>query len=160
MNIVNLKQIIVSVLGGLAGWLVATFAPAFPLMSVMVLFCIFDAWTAYRLSVRVFRAHPEKAKDKHPRFSSYLFSKVITQTIPVRLGLILLAFMVDTFVAVHVELNLAYIVTGAICFEQAWSILENMASCEPDHRLWRILKKVLIDKTERHLGVDLDEEEE
>ena len=56
-------------------------------------------------------------------------------------------------------LPLSYVVTGVICFEQAWSMLENEASCRPDSesRFWRMLQRVLIDKTERHLDVTLDE---
>jgi hypothetical protein len=38
-------------------------------------------------------------------------------------------------------------------------MLENEASCRPDSesRFWRMLQRVLIDKTERHLDVTLDE---
>lgn len=147
---------IVLILGGIVGWCVAVFQPAVPLMSVMVCFCVVDAYSAYLLSKRVASAHPDQAKYKQPKFSSFLFGKVVSHTIPVRICCILLSHLADQYVALHVELNLAYIVTGAICFEQAWSILENMSSCEPNHRLWVLLRKILVDKTERHLGIDLD----
>ena len=46
--------------------------------------------------------------------------------------------------------------SGVICFWQAWSILENEAAA--NDRPWaRILRRILVDKTERYLGITLDE---
>lgn len=42
----------ISVIGGLAGWVVAEFKPAFPLVVVAVIFILYDTWTAYRLDRR------------------------------------------------------------------------------------------------------------
>ena len=36
-------------LGAAWGWFVAEFHPAFPLAIVMVIFCLYDAYTAYKL---------------------------------------------------------------------------------------------------------------
>jgi hypothetical protein len=57
------------------------------------------------------------------------------------------------------DVPLSYIVAGIICFEQAWSILENESSCrgEKEGMFWRLLQKIMIDKTERHFDVNLDE---
>jgi hypothetical protein len=57
------------------------------------------------------------------------------------------------------DVPLSYIVAGIISFEQAWSILENESSCrsEKDGMFWRMLQKIMIDKTERHFDVNLDE---
>jgi len=54
---------------------------------------------------------------------------------------------------------LSYIVAGIICFEQAWSILENESSCrgEKDGMFWKILQKIMIDKTERYFDINLDD---
>lgn len=81
------------------------------------------------------------------------------KTIPKRLSLILLAFLVEHLVFIHVEIPLSYIVTGVICFEQAWSIMENESSCrdEADSKFWRWLQKIMVDKTARHFDVDLNE---
>lgn len=40
-----------------------------------------------------------------------------------------------------------------------WSIFENESSCrsENESRFWKILQKIMIDKTARHFDVDLDE---
>ena len=91
-------------------------------------------------------------------FTSFAFGKVIRQTIPKRLWLIILAFIVEHWIFVHVSIPLSYVVAGAIAFEQGLSILENEASCrdtEQESRFWKVLHKILIDKTERHFEVDL-----
>ena len=145
------------ILGGGIGWFVGEFQPAFPLGIVVVILIVYDAWTAYQLDKRVHVKYPDKTKREQAHFTSFAFGKVITVTIPKRLWLILLSFMVEHWVFIHVHVPLSYIVTGAICFEQSWSILENEASCrdnESDSRFWRTLQKLLIDKTARHFDID------
>jgi hypothetical protein len=50
-------------------------------------------------------------------------------------------------------------VSGALVFWQVWSILENESSCrsEQDAKLWKLLQRVMVDKTSRHFDVDLSE---
>ena len=157
--VLKLWKSLVLGLGGLVGWLVAEFKPTFPLIAVAVIFIISDAWTAFCLDRRVHKAFPEKTSREKAKFTSFAFGKVITHTIPKRLWLILLAYMVENWVFLHITIHLHYIVTGAICFEQAWSMLENESSCRPEteSRFWRLLQKIMVDKTERHLDVKLDE---
>lgn len=145
-------------LGGIFGWFVAEFQPTFPLMAVVIILIVYDAWTAYQLDKRVHNKYPDKTKREAAHFTSFAFGKVIRQTIPKRLWLIILAFIVERWVFVHVSIPLSYIVAGAIVFEQALSILENEASCrdtEKESRFWKMLHKILIDKTERHFDLDL-----
>ena len=151
-------KVIWTLLGGALGWVVAEFEPAFPLIIVAIIFIICDAWTAYQLDKRVKIKYPDKAT-RPAKFTSFAFGKVVANTIPKRLMLILLAFLVEHWVFVHVTIPLSYIVTGVICFEQAWSILENEASCrdEADSKFWRWLQKIMVDKTERHFDVNLDD---
>lgn len=146
-------------LGGFVGWLVAEFKPTFPLILVAVVFIISDAWTAFCLDRRVHKAFPEKTTREKAKFTSFAFGKVITRTIPKRLWLILLAYMVEHWVFISFTIHLHYIVTGAICFEQFWSMLENESSCrsESESRFWRMLQRIMVDKTERHFSVGLDE---
>ena len=148
-----------SIIGGALGWLVAEFRPTFPLIVVAVIFIVYDAYTAYQLDKRVHKRYPEKTQRTAAKFTSFAFGKVITQTIPKRLSLILLAYLVEHWVFIHVDIPLSYIVTGVTCFEQAWSILENESSCREEHesKFWRLLQKIMIDKTARHFDVDLDE---
>ncbi|MDO4995231.1 MAG: hypothetical protein Q4E32_09565, partial [Bacteroidales bacterium] len=103
--------------------------------------------------------YPDKAKREEAKFTSFAFGKVIKHTIPKRLWLIILAYIAEHWVFIHVQIPLSYIVTGVICFEQAWSILENESSCreEADSRFWKLLQKVMVDKTERHFDVNLDD---
>lgn len=144
--------------GGWIGWLIGEFEPTFPLIVVMVFFVLYDAYSAYLLDKRVKKKYPDKAKRREAKFKSYAFSKVVRKTIPERIALIILAFLAQKYVFIHVEWHLEYIATAVILFEQLLSIAENMASCnDTDSRFWNLLKKILIDKTERHLDVEFRE---
>ncbi len=160
MNIVNLIwKYTCYILGACTGWLIAEFEPTFPLLTVAILFILFDAYTAWDLNKRVHAKYPTKTKRRQAKFTSFAFGKVIRVTIPKRLCVILLAYLAEKYVCAHWELPLSYILTGAICFEQALSMLENESSCrdERDSKFWRVLHMVLIDKTERHFDINLDE---
>lgn len=152
-------KIVFSIVGGGVGWFIAEFHPAFPLIIVMVIFVLYDAYTAYRLDKRAHQFYPDKTKRHEAKFTSFAFGKVIKDTIPKRLMLIILAYMVEHWVCLHVKIPLSYVVTGAICFEQAWSFLENEASCRPetDSRFFRFLQRIMVDKTARHFDVDLSD---
>lgn len=147
------------VIGGGMGWLIAEFKPTFPLIIVTIIFIFYDAWTAYQLDRRVREKYPEKTKREKAKFTSFAFGKVIKCTIPKRLWLIILSYLVEHWVFIHLTIPLSYIITGAICFEQAWSIFENESSCrsESESRLWKFLQRIMVDKTERHLDINLNE---
>lgn len=155
----NFYKSVFAVIGGGIGWLIAEFEPTFPLIIVAIIFIVYDAYTAYSLDKRVHAKYPDKTKREKAKFTSFAFGKVIKSTIPKRLWLIILAYLVEHWVFIHLTIPLSYIVTGVICFEQAWSILENESSCreEADSRFWKVLQKVMIDKTERHFDVSLDD---
>ena len=159
MQEMSIFKVIWAAIGGAVGWLVGEFEPTFPLIIVMIAFVVYDAVTAYQLDRRVRKVHPEQVKERKSKFSSYLFGKVVRETIPKRLALILLAYLCEKYVCVHVTIPLSYIVTCVICFEQFWSILENESSCrsEEDSRFWKMLQRIMIDKTSRHFDVNLDE---
>lgn len=158
-NEINIWKILFTAIGGVLGWIIGAFEPAFPLVVVVVIFILYDAWTAYQLDKRVHIRHPSKATRMEAKFTSFAFGKVVKVTIPKRLWLIFLAYICEKWVFVHVNVPLSYIATGVICFEQFWSILENESSCreESDSRFWKILQRIMIDKTERHFDVSLDE---
>lgn len=155
--IVKLWKTIAMSVGGLVGWLIGEFRPTFPLIIVAIIFIVYDAYTAYKLDKRVHEAYPDKAQRHEAKFTSFAFGKVIKQTIPKRLWLIILAYCAEHWVFIHINIPLSYIITGVICFEQAWSILENESSCRPkeEHRFWKLLQQIMVDKTERHFDVDL-----
>lgn len=144
--------------GGLIGWLVGRFEPAFPLMIIATMFVLYDAWSAYELDKRVHIMYPKRKRDK-AKFMSYKFRQVIP-TLSERFVIILLAYCVERWVFVHINVPISYIVAGIVCAEQMLSIAENKASCrlpgDKHARVWKLLAKVLIDKTARHFDIDAE----
>ena len=142
--------------GGLIGWVTGRFASAFPLIIIATLFVLYDAWSAYELDKRVHLMYP-KQKREAAKFMSYKFRNVIPTLIE-RFIIIILAYCVERWVFVHIDVPLSYIAAGVVCAEQMLSIAENKASCrlpgDKHARIWKMLAKVLIDKTARHFDVD------
>ena len=143
--------------GGLVGWFVGKFEPAFPLIVIATLFVLYDAWSAYELDKRVHLMYPKK-KRQQAKFMSYKFRNVIP-TLTERFIIILLAYCVERWVFVHINVPVSYIAAGVVCAEQMLSIAENKASCrlpgDKHARVWKLLAKVLIDKTARHFDTDV-----
>ena len=148
-------------LGGLIGWLIGEFTPAFPLLAVAFLFVLYDAWSAFELDKRVHIVYPDKVKREQAKFVSYKFRSVIPTLIE-RMVIIILAYCCERWIFVHVSIPVSYIAAAVVCVEQALSIAENKASCrlpgDKHARVWKMLAKVLIDKTERHFDIDLGPE--
>ena len=145
-------------IGGVVGWFVGKFEPAFPLIIIATLFVLYDAWSAYELDKRVHIMHPQKTKRTQAKFMSYKFRNVIPTLIE-RFVIILLAYCVERWVFVHIDVPVSYIAAGVVCAEQLLSIAENKASCrlpgDKHARVWKLLAKVLIDKTARHFDTDV-----
>ena len=144
--------------GGIIGWIVGKFEPAFPLMAIATMFVLYDAWSAYELDKRVQIMYP-KRKRVQAKFASYKLRRVIP-ALSERFVIILLAYCVERWVFVHIHVPMSYIAAGVVCAEQALSIAENKASCrlpgDKHARVWKMLAKVLIDKTARHFDIDED----
>jgi hypothetical protein len=161
MNMEKVFEYCIMSLGGVIGWFVGEFTPAFPLIIIATLFVLYDSWSAYELDKRVHRRYPERTKRQEAKFVSYKFRQVIPTLIE-RFVIIVLAYCVQRWVFVDIYVPLSYIAAGVVCAEQALSIAENKASCrlpgDKNARVWKMLAKVLIDKTERHFDVDLGEE--
>ena len=111
-------KITAMVCGGLVGWMIGEFKPAFPLAVVVVVFIMYVEWTAFKLDKRVRTAYPDKTQRKQAKFTSFAFGKVVKQTIQKRLMLIILAFLAEHWVFIQITIPLSYVVTGAIGFEQ------------------------------------------
>ena len=143
--------------GGVVGWFVGKFEPAFPLIIIATMFVLYDAWSAYELDKRVHIMFPRQKREK-AKFMSYKFRQVIP-TLTERFVIIILAFCVERWVFVHIDVPLSYIAAGVVCAEQLRSIAENKASCrlpgDKHARVWKLLAKVLIDKTARHFDTDI-----
>ena len=144
-------------LGGVCGWVVAEFAPAVPLIVIATAFVLYDAWSAYELDKRVHVMYPKKKRQK-AKFNSYKFRQVIPTLIE-RFIIIILAYAVERWIFVHIDVPVSYIAAGVVCAEQLLSIAENKASCrlpgDKHARVWKLLAKVLIDKTARHFDTDV-----
>ena len=142
--------------GGLIGWVVGKFEPAFPLIIIATMFVLYDAWSAYELDKRVHVMYPQRHR-KNAKFVSYKFRQVIPTLIE-RFVIIILAFCVERWIFVDVYVPVSYIAAGVVCAEQMLSIAENKASCrlpgDKHARVWKLLAKVLIDKTARHFDID------
>lgn len=155
----KILELIVGLVGGLMGWFVGVFAPTFPLIFVAVAFILYDSWTAYELDRRVHKRYPDKKK----RPAKYVSWKAwgMIPTMIESFAIILLMYAVQRWVFVDIYVPLSYIATGVICLIQLLSIAENKASCrqpgDRGYRLWQVLAKILIDKTERHFDTDLSE---
>jgi hypothetical protein len=152
-------EFLVGFAGGLFGWFVGVFAPTFPLIIIAVAFIIYDSWTAYELDKRVHKRYPDRKK----RPAKYVSWKAwgMIPTMIESFAIILLMYAVQRWVFIDIYVPLPYIATGVICLVQLLSIAENKASCrrpgDRGYRLWQVLAKILIDKTERHFDTDLSE---
>lgn len=119
------------------------------------LFCIFavllDCLSAWRLDRRVKDAFPNGGADG--KFKSQHASKMIGDLFMVWLC-ILLAGGVDQVILPHIELYLGNYVAAIFCLVEFWSVLENESSC--NGASWaKVFQTFLVDKTTRHLDVDI-----
>lgn len=150
---------IVGVIGGIVGWFIGIFEPAFPLIYVAIAFIVYDSWTAYELDKRVKKRYPDKKK----RPAAYVSYKAwgMVPTIIESCVIILLMWLLQKYVFVDLYVPLVYIATGVICGIQLLSIAENKSSCRTPQdkgwNVWKLLAKVLVDKTERHFDIDLSD---
>lgn len=134
------------------GALVALLQPTFPFVIVCTLAVLGDCYTAWALSRRVKKAHPGANDGK---FKSNYAGRVFVTLIKIY-ALIVLTFLVDRYILAGFSLALPNIVSGAVCFWQIWSMLENESSCN-DAKWARIAQRIMVDKTERHFDIDLSE---
>ena len=155
----RVSEFTLSFIGGMLGWFVGTFHPTFPLIYVVIAFILYDSWTAYELDKRVHIRYPDKKK-RPPTYMSWKAWNMIPTMIE-SFAIILLMYAVQRWVFVDVYVPLSYIATGVICGVQLLSIAENKSSCrfpgDRGYKYWKVMAKVLMDKTERHFDVDLSE---
>lgn len=158
-KIERVAEYVCAFIGGVVGWFIGTFEPAFPLIFVAMAFIVYDSWTAYELDKRVKKRFPDKKK-RPAKYVSYKAWDMIPTMIE-SFVLILLMYAAQRWVFVDFYIPLSYVATGAICGVQLLSIAENKSSCrvpgDKGYKVWKVLGKYLIDKTERHLDADLSE---
>ncbi|MCM1320239.1 MAG: hypothetical protein NC217_07660 [Muribaculaceae bacterium] len=137
------------------GSVAALFAPALPYLLICTALIFADCFTAWCLGRRVAKTHPEHATPDTAKFKSHHFGSVILTLIKTW-ALLCLAFMIETHITASLPIDMTKIAAGAVCFWQLWSILENESSCNGS-RWAKVLQRILVDKTSRHLNVDLSE---
>lgn len=147
----NLNELFRALAATAGGWIWANVGPALPFGAVCTAMVLADFITSRRLARRLARTVPDKAAVL--RFSSAKFGRTIS-TLGRIYAMLVLAAMVDSVI-----LGTGWLLkfaAGAVCLWQAVSILENEAACNGS-RWARMARRIIIDKTERHLGVTLDE---
>jgi hypothetical protein len=150
---------IVAIMGGLVGWFIGKFEPTFPLILVAIAFIVYDSWTAFELDKRVKLRYPDRKKmpAKYVSFKAWGMVPTMIESF----AIIILMYAAQVWVFVDVYVPMSYIATGVICGVQLLSIAENKCSCrrpeDNGYMIWKVLAKVLIDKTERHFDTDLSD---
>lgn len=137
------------------GAIVAILEPTLPYLIICTIMIFADCFTAWQLSRRARKAHPERVSNDGKKFKSHYFGKVI-MTVFKAWALICMAFLMQKHITDGLPIDLTKVAAGAICFWQLWSILENESSC--NNAKWaKILQKIVVDKTERHFDIDLSD---
>lgn len=113
---------------------------------------LLDVFTAYMLSRRVHKKHPEHSDGK---FKSEYKYRVMITLIVVFIVLILAAY-VDMVVRRATDQLAVRWAMGVFLFYEGWSCLENWSS-ENDQPFAKALQRIMVNKAERHLNVPLSD---
>ena len=141
---------LVKVVFGIIGAFIAWVEPMQEVMYVVFAAMVVDTITAFNLSRRVARKYKGMS---HGKLQSKRLLKLVKTLISV-LTVILLAYAIDMYCFPIMDLHLAYIIAFVFCMIELVSILENISSCN-DAKWAKLLQKVLIDKTSRHLDYNV-----
>ena len=114
---------------------------------------VLDIIAAYGLGRRVHKKYPDKADGK---FKSEFKNRVLI-TLGILFLVIILSSYVDLLIFRNPDADIALRFSmGCFLFYEVWSILENVSSC--NGKKWaKTLKKIMVNKAERHFNVDLEE---
>lgn len=135
------------------GALLALLEPTLPFILIcsFAIFC--DCYTAWRLDKRVKAKFGKKALGSSGKFLSSKAGRVIHTLIKVY-ALIILAYFINMYITSGLGVDMTKVAAGAVCFWQLWSIFENESSC--NNATWaKVAQRIMVDKTERHLNIDL-----
>ena len=135
----------------IAGGILAIFEPIQAFVFVCGLAIIGDLYTSIKLGMRVSKQHPDKASGK---IQSSKIRNSMTTLLKVLFALYF-AWQVDVCILCDSALYATKVTAGIFCFSQIWSMLENESSFS--NKKWaKILQKIMIDKTIRHLDLAED----
>lgn len=143
----------------MVGGAVALVTPIVPLLWVCLVFVLVDGLSAWQLNRRVIKIAKEKGEYVPDDAGKFKTSKAYKMIVSMRdiTALLFLGHILDTQVFGFFKgLYIANYLAGVFCVLQAWSILENSSSANGS--TWaKLLQKIMVDKTERHLNIDLDD---
>jgi len=144
------KYLIVIVIG-----IIATLEPTIKFAFILFFSIVLDCFSAFDLSRRLKRRHPEKVAGK---FQSHYALKMFKTFLQVYLVIVLLHLIDVELTGDLGYWNLSNIGAATFCGIQLWSILENISSANGAQ--WaKILQKIMLDKSKRHFDVDLTHKE-
>ena len=151
----NHSKFIVALVTAFWGWVY----PSLGYIIIAVLLIILDNISAYKCNKRVKKKYPDKCKSD--KYSSYKAWKTLN-TIGTALLFILSAWAVEKhIVSAFSDFKLTAIVACIICGVTVLSILENWSTANDNAPRWlNIIKKFLVDKTERYLNTDINDDGE
>lgn len=137
------------------GAAMAILEPTLPYILICSMMILADCYTAWSLSRRARKAHPDKVSEDGKKFKSKHFGEVLV-TLLKAWALIIMSFLIQRHITDGMPVDMTKVAAGAICFWQLWSILENESSC--NGAKWAtILQRILVDKTSRHFDINLKE---
>ena len=143
----DIWRIVAAALGAVFAWL----EPTIPFGLICIFAVVIDCWTAYRLGCRVKRFYPESSADG--KFKSRHALKML-DTLCVVYMCITLMYAVEQHIVTFANWYLPNITAGVFCLVEVVSILENESSCNGS--AWAVVaQKILADKTERHLNINI-----
>ena len=158
MNLITILEMInkyTNILGkwlfSIVGGVLAVFEPIQAFVFVCGLAIIGDFYTSIKLGRRISKQHPDKASGK---IQSSKIGQLMTTLLKVLFALYF-AWQIDVYILADTALYATKVTAGIFCFSQIWSMLENESSFS--NKKWaRILQKIMIDKTIRHLDLAVD----
>ncbi|MDO5759966.1 MAG: phage holin family protein [Bacteroidota bacterium] len=135
--------------------LVGYLYPSIAYILVSFLFIIIDNISGYFCNQRVKKKFPEKVKEA--KYSSFKAWRSI-RTLGLAMSIILVCFVLETHIIKHFsEIKITAMVSCLICGVTALSILENWATANERAPKWlNVLRKFLVDKTERYFDSDIN----
>lgn len=148
----NLTYLFAKGVAGVLGAFIALLAPTVPYCLICTVAIFYDCFSAYQLCKRLKRNHPESRVE--PFFTSDGVRRAFGTVLRVY-AIIVLCYLIDTYIIDFIDMHLANIVSGAFCLLQVWSILENESS-ENDARWAQVLQKIMVDKAKKYLDIDID----
>jgi len=126
--------------------------PTVPFAGVLLFAILLDCLSAFYLSRRLRKKYPDRVTGK---FRSDYALKML-KTFMEMYSVIVLVFLVETYVIPMHQWNLTNYVAAICCFIQLWSFLENRSS-ENDRSWAKMFQRIMVNKAERHFDIKLDE---